>query len=243
MRNDDNKRFCRLPNLLGLGLALSFSLLSPSVEADDGDGGGDLVTQLLQRVTSLEASQRELRGEIDQVSNQVKTQTEALTKKLDDSQFNAGIGKNATSERMSGSASSQKNADSTRAFSPADLVQQGKAALSARNFDVSQAKAQAAIKSARDTKTKVDARFLLAQSLAGQKNYKGSALAYFDAYKAAPRAMSAQESLLGVSASMLALNHRADACEALGKLKRDFPDMSPRIRKAFNSFFRRAHCG
>ncbi|WP_418115277.1 tetratricopeptide repeat protein [Sorlinia euscelidii] len=232
----------RFSCITGLGLVILFSTSPLSARAEDEGGTRDLVAQLLQRVAALEASQRELRGDVDQLSNQVKTQSEALNKKLEDAQFNAGAG-SGMAAKSKDAAAPQEKTESARAAPPADLIKQGKAALLARNFDVSQAKAQAAIKAARDTKTRVDARFLLAQSLAGQKNYKGSALAYFDAYKAAPRAVSAQESLLGVSASMLALDRRKDACEALGKLKHDFPDMSSRIHKAYNSFFRRAHCG
>ncbi|UYH50518.1 tetratricopeptide repeat protein [Candidatus Kirkpatrickella diaphorinae] len=243
MRHHNAYRLTRLFCITGLGLAIFLSASPLNARSEDEGGTRDLVAQLLQRVAALEASQRELRGDVDQLSNQVKTQSEALNKKLDDAQFNAGAGSGTATKNNDMAAAPQEKTESAKAASPADLIKQGKAALSARNFDVSQAKAQAAIKAARDTKTKVDARFLLAQSLAGQKNFKGSALAYFDAYKAAPRAVSAQESLLGVSASMLALDRHKDACEALGKLKHDFPDMSARIRKAYNSFFRRAHCG
>lgn len=243
MRHYNAKWLTRFSCITGLGLVVFLSVAPLNARAEDEGGTRDLVAQLLQRVAALEASQRELRGDVDQLSNQVRTQSEALNKKLEDAQFNAGAGPGMAAKNEDSAAAPQKKTESAKAASPAELIKQGKAALSARNFDVSQAKAQAAIKAAHDTKTKVDARFLLAQSLAGQKNYKGSALAYFDAYKAAPRAVSAQESLLGVSASMLALDRRKDACEALGKLKHDFPDMSARIYKAYNSFFRRAHCG
>ncbi|XAO70608.1 MAG: tetratricopeptide repeat protein [Acetobacteraceae bacterium] len=243
MRHHNAHWLTRLSCITWLGLVIFLSASPLSAHAEDEGGTRDLVAQLLQRVAALEASQRELRGDVDQLSNQVKTRSKTLNKKLDDAQFNAGAGSGMGAKNRDTAAVSQEKRESAKAASPADLIKQGRAALSARNFDVSQSKAQVAIKAARDTKTKVDARFLLAQSLAGQKNYKGSALAYFDAYKAAPRAVSAQESLLGVSASMLALDRRNDACEALGKLKHDFQDMSARIRKAYNSFFRRAHCG
>ncbi len=85
----------------------------------------DLVAQLLQRVAALEASQRELRGDVDQLSNQVKTESETLNKKLDDAQFDAGAGSGMEAKNRDTAAASQEKMESAKAASPADLIKQG----------------------------------------------------------------------------------------------------------------------
>ncbi|GAB6853656.1 tol-pal system YbgF family protein [Asaia astilbis] len=214
-----------------------------------GASNGDLVAQLLQRVSTLENENREMRGELDQLTNQVQTQNATLAKQIGDMQFaaqNGGGGAGASA----GTAPAQTPAASPTAAPPAtekpttaiDLLKMGQAALKSRDYATAQIDASQALKLARTPNGKLESQFLLAQSLAGQKQYRDSAVAYYDAYNRAPKSPRAPEALLGVSASMLALGDKSSACQALQKLEGEFPSASPRVKAAVTSFKGRASC-
>lgn len=214
-------------------------------------GNGDLVSQLLQRVSTLENENREMRGELDQLTNQVQTQNATLTKQIGDMQFAAQNGAGgAAAGAASGAGAVTAPATSTAppaapADKPAtalDLLKSGQAALKSRDYATAQSNAEQALKLAKTANGKLESQFLLAQSLAGQKQYRDSAVAYYDAYNRSPKSARAQEALLGVSASMLAMGDKNSACQALQKLDSEFPSPTPRVKAAVTSFKGRANC-
>ncbi|WP_438382874.1 hypothetical protein ABHV46_04000 [Asaia sp. BMEF1] len=210
-------------------------------------GNGDLVSQLLQRVSTLENENREMRGELDQLSNQVQTQNATLTKQIGDMQFAAqnGGGGGPSSAPASSDAPSTPPTAPAAADKPVtalELLKTGQAALKGRDYATAQSNASQALKLAKTPNGKLESQFLLAQSLAGQKQYRDSALAYYDAYNRAPKSPRAPEALLGVSASMLALGDKTSACQALQKLDSEFPSATPRVKAAVTTFKGRASC-
>jgi len=214
-------------------------------------GNGDLVSQLLQRVSTLENENREMRGELDQLTNQVQTQNATLTKQIGDMQFAAqnGAGGAAAGAASSAGAMTAPATSSAPPAAPADkpataldLLKSGQAALKSRDYATAQSNAEQALKLAKTANGKLESQFLLAQSLAGQKQYRDSAVAYYDAYNRSPKSARAQEALLGVSASMLAMGDKNSACQALQKLDSEFPSPTPRVKAAVTSFKGRANC-
>ncbi|GBQ93105.1 tetratricopeptide repeat protein [Asaia krungthepensis] len=228
--------------------APSGSAPAPAVSA----GNGDLVSQLLQRVSTLENENREMRGELDQLSNQVQTQNATLSKQIGDMQFAAQNGGGGGGGNPAAAAPSAVDAGSQMPASPAapadkpatalELLKTGQAALKSRDYATAQSDATQALKLAKTANGKLESQFLLAQSLAGQKQYRDSAVAYYDAYNRSPKSPRAQEALLGVSASMLAMGDKNSACQALQKLEAEFPSPAPRVKTALTSFKGRASC-
>ena len=213
---------------------------APAVPA----GSSDLVSQLLQRVSTLENENREMRGELDQLTNQVQTQNAAVSKKIDDMQFASQNGGGASSASPAASVASPSvpAAAPDKPVTAIELLKTGQAALKARDYDTAQSDASQALKLAKTPNGKLESQFLLAQSLAGQKQYRDSALAYYDAYNRAPKSPRAAEALIGVSASMLALGDKNSACQALQKLEAEFPSPAPRVKAAVTTFKGRASC-
>ncbi|NVN04123.1 hypothetical protein HW509_00755 [Asaia spathodeae] len=211
-------------------------------------GSGDLVSQLLQRVSTLENENREMRGELDQLTNQVQTQNATLTKQIGDMQFaaqNGGGGSAPAAAPAASDAPASPPAAPAAADKPVtalELLKTGQAALKSRDYATAQSDASQALKLAKTPNGKLESQFLLAQSLAGQKQYRDSAVAYFDAYNRAPKSPRAPEALLGVSASMLALGDKNSACQALQKLDAEFPSATPRVKAAVTTFKGRASC-
>ena len=215
----------------------------PAVSA----GNSDLVSQLLQRVSTLENENREMRGELDQLSNQVQTQNATLTKQIGDMQFAAQNGGGGAAPSSGGNETATPAAASPatpveKPVTALELLKSGQAALKGRDYATAQGNAEQALKLAKTANGKLESQFLLAQSLAGQKQYQASAVAYYDAYNRSPKSPRAQEALLGVSASMLALGDKNSACQALQKLDSEFPTPTPRVKAAVTSFKGRANC-
>ncbi len=240
---------------------------------DQSGAGGDptgLTPQLLDRVQTLEGQVRDLRGELDQLSNQVQQQNAALSKQVGDlgfavQQAHGGVG--AASPPAGGAPSQELDADpgadqggapgsapgvpasAGRPQVPAPPVHRtpeatlaaGNAAVARRDYAGAEADARSVLAGPRSPR-QVDAQFLLGQSLAGQRQYQQAAVAYYDAYNRSPRSGRAPDALLGVSASLLAVGDKPSACQALAKLHAEFPSPAPRARNAYFALRGRAGC-
>ncbi|MBE7212430.1 MAG: hypothetical protein INR65_15525 [Gluconacetobacter diazotrophicus] len=219
-----------------------------------GGGGGDasgLSAQLLDRVQTLEQQNRELRGEVDQLNNQVQQQNAALQKQLGDLSFQMQQGGGGARPAGGGVAPpvavpADNGAAPAAAAPPARRTPEaslaaGNAALARHDYPGAQAAAQDVLSGPRSPR-QVDAQFLLAQSLAGQRQYQQSAVAYYDAYNRSPRSARAPDALLGVSASMIALGDKGAACQALAKMHAEFPAPAPRVKAAYTALRGRAAC-
>ncbi len=237
--------------LVALAMATAISSVrAPVAWARDtvNSGTNDLIAQLLDRVNTLEQQQRDMRGEIDQLTNELQQKTAALSKQIADNQFaaQAGAGAGAGAGAAGASTAAAAPTDTTpkeaaKPTTPDGLLTSGKAALQKKDYAEAQSDAESALKNAKGA-FKVDAQFLLAQSLAGQKQYRQSAVAYYDAYRQAPKSGRAPDALLGVSASLLALGDKKASCEALSKLKAEFPTPSTRVAHAAEVYAKRGSC-
>lgn len=228
-------------------------LPAPSSSASRGSSGnsadGNMVAQLLERVSALEEQNRQMRGELDQLTNAQKETQANLSKQISDMQFasqNGGGGASVPATTAAPSAkAAEADAPATGDAAPKtalEALKLGNAALKAGKYDDAETNARFAIKTAKSASGKMDSQFLLAQSLAGQKQYRESAVAYYDAYNKAPKSPKAQDSLLGVAASLLAMGDKNSACQALDKLKDEFPTPTPRVKSAAATFRGRAAC-
>jgi len=214
--------------------------------------GTGLTPQLLDRVQTLEDEVRTMRGELDQLTNQVQQQNAALTKQLGDMNFalqqghggapggsapDAGPGPDMPTPSPAAVAAPPVQVKRT----PESSLAAGNAALAHRDYAAAQAAARDVLAGPRSPR-QVDAQYLLAQSLAGQKQYQQAAVAYYDAYNRAPRSARAPDALLGVSASLLALGDKPSACQALTKVRGEFPTPTQRTRAATTALRARAGC-
>lgn len=219
----------------------------------NGDGAG-LTPQLLDRVQTLEDEVRTMRGELDQLTNQIQQQNAAVTKQLGDMNFALQQGHGGAPAAPGGSASDGPGPDMPTdgpapvaappvpvKRTPESSLAAGNAALAHRDYAGAQAAARDVLSGPRSPR-QVDAQYLLAQSLAGQKQYQQAAVAYYDAYNRAPRSARAPDALLGVSASLLALGDKPSACQALTKVRAEFPTPTQRVRAASTALRTRAGC-
>lgn len=205
-----------------------------------------LLPELLTRVNNLEDQQRIMRGQLDDLTNQVQTKIDLLNKKIDDANFAAGgngggstAGAAAVTATPAAAATSASN--TPKAASVGNSLQDGQQALLSKNYSEAESIARNIISTPQGKKS-VPAHFLLAQSLAGQQRYKDASLGYFDIYKKFPDSTRAPEALLGVSITLLKNGDSAASCQALTLLKSKYPNASSRIKGAATSLNKKAKC-
>ncbi len=223
----------------------------------------DLLTQLLTRVDSLEDQVRQLRGRGDELQNQMQQQSLDLNKKIDDLKFqlDSGSGQSPGQAPLSrpqqgftspppaplalnpGPAPTQL-VPPTRPSGPRPpelAMQEGNTALARRDYAAAEAAAREVL--ANRTSPRVyDAKLLLAQSLEGQKQFPQAAVAYDDAYNMSRKGSHAQDALLGLATSLTAIKENKAACDTLGRMRADFPQVRADLRSGVTATAQKAGC-
>lgn len=243
-----------------LGSAYQPTPLTPAPAA------GGLQAQLLDRVQRLEEAVRGLRGQIDDANNTRQRQYDELNKKIDDLSFKLGVAPATPPAEPGATPAGQTPAAPDAGGSPpatpptalvptpppppsppsppaakrtAEMIlQEGNAALAKRDYARAEADAKEVLANGKGPRA-TDAQFLLAQALAGKRDYSAAAVAYDNSYNRSRTGTHAADSLLGLANALGAINEKRAACETLDKLRAEFPnpraDLRPQIAQARKS--------
>ena len=125
---------------------------------------------------------------------------------------------------------------------PELAIQDGNAALARRDYMAAEQAAREVLTNNRTSPRAYDAQFLLAQALMGQRQYSQAAIAYDDTYNRSRRGVHAQDALLGLANSLIAINEKKAACDTLGKLRAENPTPRPDLREAIAGTAQRGGC-
>ena len=221
-------------------------------------GGNELLAQLLTRVDALEEQVRQLRGRIDETQNQVQRQNDDLGKRIDDLAFQ--ISPQSTAGGQSGTRSSGGSSTSqglapmplatpsaprpltpTGPRTPELTLQEGNAALARRDYKAAEAAAREVLAN-RTSPRAYDAQFLLAQALAGERQYPQAAVAYDDVYNRARTGTHAQDARLGLASSLTAINEKKAACDVLARMPSEFPHLRADVSAGMTATGQKAGC-
>ena len=215
-------------------------------------GNSDLVAQLLTRVDALEDQVRQLRGRIDETQNQLQRQNDDLGKRIDDLAFQINPRAAQQGSAASPDYPGQGPAAATLQPSPRPptapgprtpeiALREGNAALGRRDYANAEAAAREVL-SNRTSPRAYDARLLLAEALAGERQNAQAAIAYDDAYNSSRKGSHAQDALLGLASSLSAINEKKAACDTLTRLRTDFPQQRPDITAGATATAQKAGC-
>jgi TolA-binding protein len=203
---------------------------------------------------------RQLRGRLDETQNQLQRQNDDLGKRIGD----LGFQLNSQNGQPSGPppvapagqgpgprpppppqaqrpAALQGPAISQGPRTPELVLQEGNAALARRDYPAAETAAREVLAN-RTSPRAYDAQLLLAQSLSGQRQYAQAAIAFDDAYNRSRKGNHAQDALLGLAASLSAINEKKAACDTLTRLRNDFPQLRPDIRDGATATAQKAGC-
>ena len=213
----------------------------------------DLLPQLLDRVSNLEDEVRRLRGQVEDQRNQLQRQQEDFTKQLGDLQFRVQNGGGPASPGTPGPDApyASEPPSPPRAVAPPPVrprrtpelaMQEGNAALARRDYGTAETAAHEVLGAGRTSPRAGDAQFLLAQSLAGKRDYQGAAVAYGDAYQRLKGGSRGQEALLGLANSLSNLGEKPATCGALDQLRVAYPSPRRDVSESAASLRGRAGC-
>jgi TolA-binding protein len=224
-------------------------------------GGKDIVVQLLTRVDALEEQVRQLRGRIDETQNQLQRQNDNLSKRIDDLAFqinpqggrqgapppllppSAGQGQQGLQPPAPPSPPprSAPQVAATAPRTPEVALQEGNAALARHDYAAAEAAAREVLAN-RTSPRAYDAQFLLAQALAGERQYPQAAVAYDDVYNRARTGSHAQDARLGLAAALSAINEKKAACDVLSRMPSEFPRLRTDINAGIVATGQKAGC-
>jgi len=215
-----------------------------------GGGGNDTAAEMVVRVSGLEEQVRTLQGKVDDLTNQLQRQHDDLGKQIGDLEFKLGQGGGGSPGGLSGGAppGGPPPVPQPQPVLPAHrtaemALREGNNAFARRDFAAAAAAAREVLDSGHAGPRTMDAQFLLARAEGGQGQFKESAADYYKAYSRAPRSSTAPAALLGVANSLMALNDKTDACQALAKLGAEFPQASGTVKQNASAARKRAGCG
>jgi TolA-binding protein len=226
---------------------------APPPPSDSGGGGGsDINAQLLERISQLEDEVRQLRGRLDESDNAHRQAEADLNKQIGDLQFKLNGGAGTAPGLPAGPMLSPPPGvlSPGRAAPPGPpparrtpevALGAGYAALARRDYAGAEAAAREVLAAGRGPRG-ADAQFLLAQALAGERNYAAAAIAYDDSYKRNAHGLRGADSLLGLANSLTALGDKPAACQALLQLHAAFPVAPPALRPGIAAARGRAGC-
>lgn len=216
----------------------------PAPAAPSGStSSNDVVASLVDRVARLEDQVRALQGRIDEADNARKNMHDDLQKQIDDMNYKLGGGVAAPGAAPAAppAAPVLRAPEGKPPRTPEMAMQEGNAALARRDYATAQAAAKEVLAAPRSPRA-ADAQFLLAQALAGKKDYAGAAVAYDDTYNRAKTGTHAQDALLGVAHSLTAIGEKRAACVTLDKLHTEFPNPRPDLKEPILAARRQAGC-
>ena len=125
---------------------------------------------------------------------------------------------------------------------PELALQEGHAALARRDYTSAEKSAREVMNN-RASPRAYDGQFLLAESLAGQKQFAQAAIAYDDTYNRSHKGRYAQEALVGLAGALTAINEKKAACDTLGRLRTEFPQVRADLKDTITRTNQRAGCG
>jgi TolA-binding protein len=124
---------------------------------------------------------------------------------------------------------------------PEMALQEGHAALARRDYAAAE-RAAREVMANRTSPRAYDGQFLLAQALAGEKQFAQAAIAYDDAYNRSHKGRHAEDALVGLAGALTAINEKKAACDTLGRLRTEFPEVREDLRDTITRTNERAGC-
>jgi TolA-binding protein len=232
----------------------------PSRGGGGGAPSGELVGQLLDRVSGLEEEVRRMRGRLEESEFRNRQLSQAVEKMQGDIDFRLqqleGQGGAAPAARPAPPAPAPARPAPPPVAAPATpapppvaagprpperAIAEGQAALGRRDFAAAEAAAREAL-AARNSPRATDAQVLLGDALTGKRDFAGAALAYNDAYTRSRSGPRAPEALIGLASSFASLGSRREACDTLDDLRSNFPNLRAPLAERAAEARRRAGC-
>ena len=219
---------------------------APAPSSRPSAGGGELVGQLLDRVSTLEEELRRQRGRVEVLENQNRRLAEDVEKLRGDMEYRLGQGGGgaapaAAPARPAAAAPPTTSTGAAAPRTPDRALAEGQAALNRRDFPAAEAAAREAL-AARSGAPVVAGQMLLGEALMGKRDFGNAAIAFNEAYTRARTGSRAPDALIGLASAFQGLGNRREACDTLNDLRSQFPNLSGPALERANAARQRGQC-
>jgi tol-pal system protein YbgF len=210
-----------------------------------------------EAVDALNEEIKAMRGDIEQLQHNVKrlndkvehvvanfeTQTSnpdnpSNSKSLEDMETNLYKNETTTDE----DALKQKNAKSDTKNQAIDIYKAAYNALKDKNYTLASQQFNQFLKSYPTHAKAGNAHYWLGEMMFKNKEYEMSAVEYLKAYQASSKGEKAADSILKLAQSLRKISKRQEACVALSKMKKEFPNASESLIKQRNEESKALKC-
>lgn len=207
------------------------------------------------RLNDMEGQLRDLTGRVEEVSFSVRRLEDRLEKLVADVDFRlaalegstppsvgtsggdippaqSGDGRASTRPAdMGGSREPTASANLLPAGSAAEQYQDAQRLLTQGRYEDAEVAFRVFLDQHPENQLSDNARYWLGESYYVRKRYEEAASAFLDNYKRASNGSKAPDNLLKLGLSLAALNKEKEACVAINKLLREYPDSADHIRR------------
>jgi tol-pal system protein YbgF len=222
-------------------LLVSFPMSSLAI-ANDADTLGIIAHNSEPAETEVIVDQLKLmRGEIENLQHEVSQLKEQMGKLSNDTNLrlkdiNKSPSKNDSINTEQEIKFEQSKDDADELYQKSyGLLKEKKYGLAAKQFNLF-------LKQHPNHQHAASAHYWIAEIKMMDKQYDQAAVEYMRGYKINPKGNRAQDNLLKLAGALGKINKRREACLALSKLKKEFPELSENIKKGLDEQLKTLSC-
>ena len=245
--------------------------VTPAPSTSSGPApSSDIVGNLLNQVSQLQAQVQQLNGQVDTLQNEVDTQHAATEKEIGDLNFKLSGGASTPGAPATPGQAAPQDSDTpqnltnnTLGTAPADPSSEpplppapppaapaspqsalavAQAALAHRDYATAESNARTVLATAKSSPEGYKAQYVLAEALYGEGKPQDAAIAYDDAYNRNRSGPYAPGSLLGLANALTDIQQQSAACDTLSSLNSQFPTPPPGMGPRIQAAEARAKC-
>ena len=201
---------------------------------------GSVALQTEDRLSRLEDKMRDLDGKIEVLNNSIGQLNDRLTKLSSDVDMRLSAlehgqvaGESAPPARPGlppAVASAAPAAGAAAAVTPAQQYQNAFALLRRADYPGAEQALRAFVAQHPKDPNAGNAQYWLGETYYVRKNWKDAAIAFAEGYQKYPKSGKAPDDLLKLAMSLGNMGQKANACAALRRLDRDFPQLPANLR-------------
>ncbi|MDE2229039.1 MAG: tol-pal system protein YbgF [Alphaproteobacteria bacterium] len=229
---------------------------SPPAATTNGgapEGSGPAVLQTEDRLARLDDQMRDLNGKVEVINNAISQMNERLDKLSNDVDMRlsalerggaAPVANGASGSPAPGAVPSRAAAGTlgtlpaapsgaapaATAASPREQYQDAFALLRRADYPGAEQALRTFIAQHPNDPLAGNAQYWLGETYYVRRNWKDAAIAFAEGYQKYPKSSKAPDELLKLAMSLGNMGQKANACTALGRLRRDFPQMPANVR-------------
>ncbi len=204
-------------------LLIAFSLLFASPLSLSAQNNPELIVTLMNRIGELEAEQRNLRGQLDEVHHDLSILQKRMETLLADVDLRFNSPEATDSVTMIGPEPAERESPSSPSQSAEEEYESARTLLEKGDYEAAGKAFTAFINNHSTHELAGAAQYWLGVTYFVRSQYEKAAASFAKLFKTYPKSPKTPDGLLKLAKSLSALERKADACTTLDQLSKDYP--------------------